>query len=60
MECHRTQRQDMGWILELPPDLGAMVLGTETYVLRWLHGETVPSTHREEWLLKSEPRTITS
>jgi hypothetical protein len=37
-----------------------MVLGTETYVLRWLHGETVPSTHREEWLLKSEPRTITS
>ena len=60
MECHRTQRQDMGWILELPPDLGEMLLGTETYVLRWLRGEDVPSTHREEWLLASEPRTITS
>ena len=20
MDCHRTQRQDMGWMLELPPD----------------------------------------
>jgi N-acetyl-1-D-myo-inositol-2-amino-2-deoxy-alpha-D-glucopyranoside deacetylase len=54
MECHRTQRQDMGWMLELPPDLGAKVLGTETYVLRWLLGETVPSTHREEWLLATD------
>ncbi len=60
MECHRTQRQDMGWMLELPPDLGARALGTETYVLRWLHGKDVPSTVREEWLLAGEPRTITS
>jgi N-acetyl-1-D-myo-inositol-2-amino-2-deoxy-alpha-D-glucopyranoside deacetylase len=51
MECHRTQRQDMGWILELPPDIGSMVLGTETYVLRWLDGEPVPSTRDEDWLL---------
>jgi N-acetyl-1-D-myo-inositol-2-amino-2-deoxy-alpha-D-glucopyranoside deacetylase len=51
MECHRTQRQDMGWILELPPDIGSMVLGTETYVLRWLDGEPVLSTRDEDWLL---------
>ena len=51
MDCHRTQRQDMGWLLELPPDLGATVLGLETYVLRWRDGGDVPSTHREEWLL---------
>ena len=51
MDCHRTQRQDMGWLLELPDDLGAMVLGSETFVLRWLDGTDVPSTHREEWLL---------
>ena len=51
MDCHRTQRQDMGWLLELPPDLGTMALGTETFVLRWLDGAEVPSTHREEWLL---------
>jgi N-acetyl-1-D-myo-inositol-2-amino-2-deoxy-alpha-D-glucopyranoside deacetylase len=51
MECHRTQRQDMGWILELPPDLGSMVLGTEAYVLRWLDGEPVLSTRDEDWLL---------
>ena len=51
MECHRTQRQDMGWILELPPDIDSMVLGAETYVLRWLDGDDVASTHREEWLL---------
>jgi LmbE family N-acetylglucosaminyl deacetylase len=51
MDCHRTQRQDMGWLLDLPPDLWEMALGTETYVLRWLDGVDVPSTHREEWLL---------
>ena len=51
MECHRTQRQDMGWLLELPDDLGTKALGSETFVLRWLEGADVPSSHREEWLL---------
>ena len=51
MDCHRTQRQDMGWLLDLPEDLWEMALGTETYVLRWLDGADVPSTFREEWLL---------
>ena len=51
MECHRTQRQDMGWLLELPPELGIKVLGTEFFVLRWLDGNDVPATHRETSLL---------
>jgi LmbE family N-acetylglucosaminyl deacetylase len=51
MDCHRTQRQDMGWLLELPDDLAAPVLGTEAFVLTLLDGEAVPATHREEWLL---------
>ena len=51
MECHRTQRQDMGWILELPDDLGSSVLSPESFVLRWLDGAEVPSTLDEEWLL---------
>lgn len=51
MECHRTQRQDLGWMLELPGDLADRVLGTEHYVLRRLDGEPVDSTHRETWLL---------
>ena len=51
MDCHRTQRQDMGWLLELPDDIGLDVMGTEFYVLRWLDGQDVPSTHRETSLL---------
>ena len=51
MDCHRTQRQDMGWLLDLPEDMWELALGTETYVLRWLDGADVLSTHREEWLL---------
>ena len=51
MDCHRTQRQDMGWLLDLPEDLWEMALGTETYVLRWLDGADAPSTFREEWLI---------
>ncbi|MEK6190925.1 MAG: PIG-L family deacetylase [Chloroflexota bacterium] len=34
MACHRTQRQDLGWALELPEDLQAAALGLEVYVLR--------------------------
>ena len=51
MDCHRTQRQDMGWLLELPDDIGGEVLGTEFFVLRWLDGGDVSSTHRETSLL---------
>ncbi len=51
MDCHRTQRQDLGWLLDLPEDLAARALSTEHYVLRWLDGRDVPSSHREESLL---------
>lgn len=56
MDCHRTQRQDMGWLLDLPDDLARMALSTETYVLRWLDGADVPASHRETWLLPEDPR----
>ena len=51
MDCHKTQRQDLGWLLDLPDDLADRAIAAEHYVLRWLDGEDVPSTHREEALL---------
>ena len=51
MDCHRTQRQDLGWLLDLPDDLARMALSTETFVLRWLDGTDVPASYRETWLL---------
>jgi N-acetyl-1-D-myo-inositol-2-amino-2-deoxy-alpha-D-glucopyranoside deacetylase len=51
MDCHKTQRQDMGWLLDLPDDLARMALSTETFVLRWLDGADVPASYRETWLL---------
>ena len=36
MACHRTQRQDFGWLLDLPDDLAPRVLSPEHFVLtRW-------------------------
>jgi len=51
MECHRTQRQDLGWLLELPDDLANRATDTECFVLRWLDGDAVALAHREAWLL---------
>jgi N-acetyl-1-D-myo-inositol-2-amino-2-deoxy-alpha-D-glucopyranoside deacetylase len=51
MDCHKTQRQDLGWLLDLPPDIGDTAIGTEYLVLRWLDGADVPSSRRETWLL---------
>jgi N-acetyl-1-D-myo-inositol-2-amino-2-deoxy-alpha-D-glucopyranoside deacetylase len=51
MDCHRTQRQDLGWLLELSADLADPAMSTEYYVLRWLNGEEVPASHRDTWLL---------
>ncbi|MEX1278391.1 MAG: PIG-L family deacetylase, partial [Chloroflexota bacterium] len=42
MACHRTQRQDLGWALELPEDLQAAALGLEVYVLREVDGAPPP------------------
>ncbi|HET8570307.1 MAG TPA: PIG-L family deacetylase [Candidatus Limnocylindria bacterium] len=50
MDCHKTQRQDMGWVLDLPPDLGDRVLTPERFVLaQWQHHE-IPEGLREESL----------
>lgn len=54
MDCHKTQRQDFGWMLDLPQDLASRVMGTEWYVLRWLDGADVSSTHRETSLLPAQ------
>jgi len=36
MDCHKTQRQDFGWLLDLPDDLATRILSPETFVLtRW-------------------------
>ncbi len=51
MNCHKTQRQDLGWLLDLPDDLADRAISTEYFVLRWLDGAEVPTTHREDWLL---------
>ena len=52
MDCHKTQRQDMGWLLDLPDDLADGAIDTEYFVLRWLDGAEVDAaTHRETWLL---------
>lgn len=38
MDCHKTQRQDFGWLLDLPDDLAARILSPEFFVLtRWPH-----------------------
>ena len=51
MDCHKTQRQDLGWLLDLPDDLAHDAIDNEYYVLRWLDGTDVPTSHRETWLL---------
>ena len=51
MACHKTQAQDLGWLLDLPPDLADRTIDSEYFVLRWLDGQDVPVTHRETSLL---------
>jgi LmbE family N-acetylglucosaminyl deacetylase len=47
MDCHRTQRQDMGWLLDLPDDLAAKAISPEHFMLtRWRDRE-VPDGYRE-------------
>ncbi len=53
MDCHRTQRQDLGWMLELPDDLAHPVIDAEFYVLRWLAGGDVERSYRETSVLPS-------
>jgi N-acetyl-1-D-myo-inositol-2-amino-2-deoxy-alpha-D-glucopyranoside deacetylase len=47
MDCHKTQRQDMGWLLDLPPDLQADAISPEHFILtRWRDHE-IPPGYRE-------------
>jgi len=47
MGCHKTQAQDLGWLLVLPEDLADRAIDTEYFILRWLEGADVPRSHRE-------------
>lgn len=43
MACHRTQRQDFGWLLEMPDDLASRILSPESFVLtRWPYRGVAP------------------
>jgi N-acetyl-1-D-myo-inositol-2-amino-2-deoxy-alpha-D-glucopyranoside deacetylase len=47
MDCHKTQRQDMGWLLDMPQDLAQRAASPEHFVLtRWRDRE-VPVGYRE-------------
>lgn len=43
MECHRTQRQDFGWAIELPDDLAVVAFGSERFVLVERDGAEPPA-----------------
>jgi N-acetyl-1-D-myo-inositol-2-amino-2-deoxy-alpha-D-glucopyranoside deacetylase len=47
MDCHKTQRQDMGWLLDLPPDLQSQAISPESFVLRRWRDRDVPDGYRE-------------
>ena len=51
MDCHKTQRQDLGWMLDLPDDLADRAIDLESFVLRWRDQDDVPTPFRETWLL---------
>lgn len=47
MDCHKTQRQDMGWVLDMPTDLADRVLSPERFVLAAWAGHEIPADRRE-------------
>ncbi len=49
MTCHRTQWQDMGWVLEMPEDLGDQALSPEHFILTRTHDGVVPTALHETW-----------
>jgi N-acetyl-1-D-myo-inositol-2-amino-2-deoxy-alpha-D-glucopyranoside deacetylase len=52
MACHRTQRQDFGWLLELPDDLAPRILSPEHFVLTRWPDRGVPTDFRETSLFE--------
>ncbi len=47
MDCHKTQRQDMGWLLDLPDDLAAKAISPEHFMLTRWRGHEIPAGYRE-------------
>jgi LmbE family N-acetylglucosaminyl deacetylase len=47
MDCHRTQRQDMGWLLDMPADLQELALSPETFMLTGWRDRAVTAARRE-------------
>ena len=45
--CHRTQAQDLGWVLDLPDDLADPALAREHFILRRWRDRDVPAGLRE-------------
>ncbi|MGZ8562483.1 MAG: PIG-L family deacetylase [Candidatus Limnocylindria bacterium] len=52
MACHRTQRQDFGWLLELPDDLAPRILSPEHFVLTRWPDRGVPTALHESSLFE--------
>jgi LmbE family N-acetylglucosaminyl deacetylase len=52
MDCHKTQRQDMGWLLDLPDDLAARAISPEHFMLTRWRGRDVPPDLREAWVFE--------
>jgi N-acetyl-1-D-myo-inositol-2-amino-2-deoxy-alpha-D-glucopyranoside deacetylase len=50
MDCHRTQRQDFGWLLDMPDDLASRILSPESFVLTRLPYQGVAPGLRESSL----------
>jgi len=49
MVCHRTQRQDFGWAIDLPDDLWALIGGQESFVRRVEPAGEVVAGPDETW-----------
>jgi N-acetyl-1-D-myo-inositol-2-amino-2-deoxy-alpha-D-glucopyranoside deacetylase len=52
MDCHKTQRQDMGWLLDLPDDLAARALSPEHFMLTRWRGREIGPDLRETWVFE--------
>jgi len=52
MDCHKTQRQDMGWLLDLPDDLAARAISPEHFMLTRWRDRSIPDDLRESWIFE--------
>lgn len=50
MDCHKTQRQDLGWLLELPSDLAELALSPEHFMLGAWRDRDIPDGNKESSL----------